>query len=58
MGLQIIGSTLTAYRKSALGLWTSVGSVTDTAIPGGGYVSFTLGDTTMRGGSFGGGTIN
>ena len=57
-GLQIIGSTLTAYRKPGAGAWTSVGSATDTAIPGAGYVSFTLGDTTMRGGAFGGGTIN
>jgi acid phosphatase type 7 len=56
-GLQIIGSTLTAYRKPALGAWTSVGSATDTAIPGAGYLSFTLGDTTMRGGAFGGGSI-
>jgi fibronectin type 3 domain-containing protein len=55
-GLQVIGSTLTAYRKA--GAWTSVGSVTDTAIPAAGYVSFTLGDTTVRGGAFGGGSIN
>ena len=54
----MIGSTLTAYRKPGAGAWTSVGSVTDTAIPGAGYVSFTLGDTTIRGGAFGGGSIN
>src|SRR6185436_11793041 len=57
-GLQIIGSSLTAYRKPAFGAWTSVGSATDTTIPGAGYVSFTLGDTTMRGGAFGGGSIS
>ena len=58
LGLQVIGSTLTAYRKPGAGAWTSVGSVTDTAIPGAGYVSYTLGDTTIRGGAFGGGSIN
>jgi hypothetical protein len=57
-GLQIIGSAITAYRKPAAGSWTAVGSATDTAIPGGGYVSFTLGDTTIRGGAFGGGSVN
>ncbi len=57
MGLQLVGSTITAYRKPGSGAWTSVGSATDTTIPGAGYVSFTLGDTAMRGGAFGGGTI-
>jgi fibronectin type 3 domain-containing protein len=57
-GLQIIGSTITAYRKPGAGAWTSVGSTTDTAIPGAGFLSFTLGDTTARGGAFGGGKIN
>jgi acid phosphatase type 7 len=57
-GLQVVGSTITAYRKPALGAWTSVGSTADTAIAGAGYISFTLGDTTMRGGAFGGGTVN
>jgi hypothetical protein len=57
-GLQIIGSTITAYRKPALGAWAAVGSATDASIPGAGYLSFTLGDTTMRGGAFGGGSIN
>ena len=51
IGLQVVGSTLTAYRKPGAGAWTAVGSATDTAIPAGGYVSFTLGDTTMRGGA-------
>ena len=31
------------YRKPGTGAWTSVGSTTDTTIPAGGYVSFTLG---------------
>ncbi len=53
-GLQLSGSTITAWRESA-GSWTSVGSVTDTSITAGGYLVFTLGDTTMRGGAVGGG---
>jgi hypothetical protein len=32
-----------------------VGSVTDTSITAGGYLTFTLGDTTARGAAFGGG---
>jgi Bacterial Ig-like domain (group 3) len=55
-GLQLDGSTITAWHESGTGSWTSVGSVTDTSITAGGYVSFTLGDATMRGGAFGGGT--
>jgi polysaccharide deacetylase/fibronectin type III domain protein len=58
LGLQIIGSTITAYRKPSLGGWTSLGSTSDTAITGAGYVSFTLADTTVRGGAFGGGAVN
>ncbi len=53
-GLQLNGSTITAWHESA-GSWTPVGSVTDTSITAGGYVVFTLGDSTMRGGAFGGG---
>jgi hypothetical protein len=53
-GLQLNGSTITTWHESA-GSWTSVGSVTDTSITAGGYVVFTLGDTTMRGRAFGGG---
>jgi fibronectin type 3 domain-containing protein len=54
-GIQLDGSTITAYRKPAFGSWTSIGAAADTAIPGAGYVAFTLGDTTIRGGTFGGG---
>ena len=55
IGLRLRGQTITAYRKAGSGAWSSVGSAVDTAIPGGGYVAFTLGDTTARGGAFGGG---
>jgi len=54
-GLQIVGSTITAWRKPAAGAWTAVGSTTDTTITGAGYVSFTLQNTTMRATSFGAG---
>jgi hypothetical protein len=55
LGLQLSGSTITAWHKSGTGSWTPVGSVTDTSITAGGYIGFTLGDTTVRGGAFGGG---
>ena len=45
------------YRRTGNGTWTRVGSATDTSIAAGGYVSFTLGDTTVRGGVIGGGSI-
>jgi large repetitive protein len=54
-GLQLTGSTITAWHESGTGSWTPVGSVTDTSITAGGYIGFTLGDTTVRGGAFGGG---
>ena len=57
-GLQLNGSTITAWHESGTGGWTAVGSVTDTSITAGGYVSFTLGDATMRGGPFGGGNAS
>jgi hypothetical protein len=56
VGLRISGSVISAYRRAASGAWSSVGSTSDAAITAGGYVTFTLGDTTMRGGAFGGGT--
>jgi hypothetical protein len=56
VGLAASGSTLTAYRKAGLGAWAAVGSATDTSITAGGFVSFALGDTTARGGVFGGGS--
>ena len=54
-GLRIAGSAITAYRKPGAGAWSAVGSATDTSITAGGYLSFTLSDTTIRGGAFGGG---
>jgi hypothetical protein len=55
-GLQLSGTTITAWHQAGTGSWTSVGSLTDTSITAGGYVTFTLGDTTMRGGALGGGS--
>jgi Bacterial Ig-like domain (group 3) len=54
-GLQLNGSTIAAWHQTGTGSWTSVGSVINTSITAGGYVMFTLGDKTMRGGAFGGG---
>lgn len=55
-GLRPSGSTLTAYRRTGNGTWTRVGSATDASITAGGYLSFTPGDTTVRGGALGGGS--
>jgi hypothetical protein len=55
MGIKMNGSTITAYHETGQGAWSSVGSVTDTSITAGGYLTFTLGDATARGGAFGGG---
>ena len=58
LGIKLSGSTISAYHEAGTGAWTSVGSVTDTSITAGGYLTFTLGDTTVRGGAFGGGNIS
>ena len=55
MGLRLRGPRITAYRKPGAGAWTR--SDRRTAISAGGYLTFTLGDTTARGGAFGGGTV-
>ena len=57
MALQIVGSKLTLFREPAGESWSLVGSATDTALTAAGYVGYTLGDTTTRGGSFGGGGL-
>ena len=55
LALQLVGSTINAFRRS--GAWSFIGSASDTAIATGGYLSFTLGDTAARGGGFGGGAV-
>jgi hypothetical protein len=55
LALQLVGSTISAFRRS--GAWSFVGSASDGAIAAGGYLSFTLGDVTVRGGTFGGGAV-
>jgi hypothetical protein len=55
VGLKLSGSAVTAYRKPAGGEGVPVGTVTDSAITGSGYLAFTLGDTVVRGAAFGGG---
>jgi acid phosphatase type 7 len=55
VGLKAKGSTLTVYDKPQFSSWSVVGTASDTSITAGGWLTFTLGDTTARGGSFGGG---
>jgi hypothetical protein len=56
VGLRLNGPVISAYRRPASGAWELVGSTSDSMISSGGYVTFSLGDTTIRGGAFGGGT--
>ncbi len=58
VGIKLNGSTITAYHEVGTGAWSAVGSVTDTSITAGGYLTFTLGDATVRGGAFGGGNTS
>ena len=55
LGIKLSGSTISAYHEAGTGAWSAVGSVIDTSITAGGYLTFTLGDTTARGAAFGGG---
>ena len=48
LALQLVGSTINAFRRS--GAWSFVGSASDTAIAAGGYLSFTLGDARSAAG--------
>lgn len=57
-GLEIVGSTLTAYYKPAAGSWTSLGTRTDATYSAAGNIGAMLrGGNTHRGDDFGGGTV-
>jgi hypothetical protein len=59
LGLEIIGSTLTAYRKSG-GTWTSIGNRSDATYGSAGHLSFGWSDSGAFPGrfdDFGGGTV-
>jgi hypothetical protein len=58
VGIRLRGQTITTYKKAGAGAWSTTGSAVDTSIPGSGYVAYTLGDTTARGGAFGGGEFS
>jgi hypothetical protein len=56
LGLEMIGSTLQAYRKS--GTWSALGTTrTDGTYTVAGNLALQFGDTTARGDNFGGGTV-
>lgn len=59
IGMSVVGSTLTAYRKPAGGSWTALFTRTDTTYSAGGQIGVELGDTTatMRLDDFGGGDV-
>lgn len=58
IGLEIIGSSIKAYRKPAAGSWAQVGStVTNSTYSGNGYPALYISDTTTRLDDIGGGTI-
>lgn len=56
-GLEIIGTTINAYRDSGSG-WSLISTKTDSSVSGAGYIGFDNGnDTSARFDEFGGGTI-
>jgi hypothetical protein len=58
MGLECIGNVITAYRKPAAGAWGSIGTVTDSANPGAGFIGMlNNNDTVVRIDDFGGGAL-
>jgi hypothetical protein len=59
LGIEIIGTTITAYRKSG-GTWSSIGSRTDGTYSAAGFLSFGWSDSGTNPGrfdDFGGGTV-
>ena len=56
IGLEAVGSTLTAYHKPAAGSWTSKGTRTDSSITAAGYVGIAGNGSNVD--NFGGGTIS
>lgn len=59
IGLSVVGSTLTAWRKPLGGAWTQVGAVTDTVIPTAGYVGiWSVGNNGWVVDNVGGGSLS
>ena len=57
IGIQIIGSEIGAWRRSG-GVWTLVGSRTNSTYPSAGTIAVELGDATCAVDDFGGGTYS
>ena len=59
VGFSVIGNTLTAWYKPAVGSWSSVATVTDNTYAGAGPIGIELGDSTVRLDNLAGGsTVN
>lgn len=56
-GMSCVGTTLSAYFRAAAGTWTGLGSIIDTQITGGGYITFSVPDATTRATNVGGGSM-
>lgn len=57
MGMEIIGSTLTAYYKASAGSWTSLATRTDSTITAAGFIGLQGKNTIHQFDSFGGGAL-
>ncbi len=55
LGIEIVGSTLTAYYRAGAGAWTSLGTATDATYSAGGYKALTTLATAIRVSNMGGG---
>ena len=55
-GADVVGSTITVYRKSA-GSWSSLGTRTDTTYTAAGYIGAQCQNSGVRADDFGGGTV-
>jgi hypothetical protein len=56
-GIEVVGSTITCYRKPSGGSWASLGSRTDTTYSSAGYIGLELYHEITRVNDFGGGEI-
>ncbi len=57
IGFRAVGNTLIGWHKPAAGSWTPVDSLTDSSIPGGGYIGLLIIDVGASGDDFGGGSL-
>lgn len=57
IGIEIIGTTITAYYKASGGSWQSVSSRTDSTYSTAGHIGLSIGGATPRVSNFGGGPL-